>query len=177
MVACASAPVGPAPPSAELSYRLSLPRTGAFQAPCRRESDPFGSGSGTASSPHSRARSAAETRSAVSYPRLPGESDDDYGAFWASRTSLGLYGLFHPKAIAVPVYRAPAKGKQLAYANAADTNQPHHCTVGFREFVKQTRQFPPRVRVTLFLGPCYPLASQFIYEVHLMRSALLAILL
>jgi hypothetical protein len=146
MVACASAPVGPAPPSAELSYRLSLPRTGAFQAPCRRESDPFRSGSRTASYPHSRARSAAETRLAVSYPRLPGESDDDYGAFWASRTSLGLYGLFHPKAIAVPVYRAPAKGKQLAYANASDTNQPHHCTVGFREFVKQARQlfFAPK---------------------------------
>ena len=51
-----------------------------------------------------------------------------------------MSGLYHPKAGAVPVYRAPAKGKQLAYANAADTNQPHHCTVGFREFVKQTRQ-------------------------------------
>lgn len=51
-----------------------------------------------------------------------------------------VYGLYHLKACAVPVYRAPAKGKQFAYANAADTNQPHHCTVGFREFVKQTRQ-------------------------------------
>jgi hypothetical protein len=50
-----------------------------------------------------------------------------------------VYGLYHPKACAVPVYRAPAKGKQLAYANAADTNQPLHCTVRFREFVKQTR--------------------------------------
>jgi hypothetical protein len=51
--------------------------------------------------------------SAPSYPRLPGESDDDYGAFWASRLN-SIYGLYHPKAIAVPVYRAPAKGKQLA---------------------------------------------------------------
>jgi Zn-dependent M28 family amino/carboxypeptidase len=98
-----------------------------------------------------------------------------------------VYGLYHPKASAVPVYRAPAKGKQLAYANAADTNQPHHCTVGFREFVKRRGswhwfslkklyQCPPRVRVTLSLRPCYPLAFQFICEVHLMRSAQLAIL-
>jgi hypothetical protein len=53
---------------------------------------------------------------------------------------LSVYGLYYPKAIAVPVCRAPAKGKQLVYTNAADTNQPYHCTVGFREFVKQTRQ-------------------------------------
>jgi hypothetical protein len=53
---------------------------------------------------------------------------------------LSVYGLYHPKAIAVPVCHTPAMGKQLAYASAADTNQPHHCTVGFREFVKQTRQ-------------------------------------
>ena len=53
---------------------------------------------------------------------------------------LPIYGLYHPKACAVPVYRAPAKGKQFAYTNAADTNQPHHCTVRFGEFVKQTVQ-------------------------------------
>jgi hypothetical protein len=87
-----------------------------------------------ASHPHPRARSAAETRSAASYPRLPGESDDDYGAFWASRPPLP------PKSMCGPVYCAPAKGKQLAYANAANTNQPHHCTAGFGEFVKPTRQ-------------------------------------
>src|SRR5580658_3464845 len=34
----------------------------------------------------------------------------------------------------------------------------------------------PGVRVTLSLCPCYPLASQFIGEVHLMRGAFLAIL-
>jgi hypothetical protein len=53
---------------------------------------------------------------------------------------LPIYGLYHPKACAVPVYRAPAKGKQFAYTNAADTNHPHYCTVRFGEFVKQTLQ-------------------------------------
>ena len=51
---------------------------------------------------------------------------------------LSIYSLYHPEEFPDPVYRAPAKGKQLPYANPADANQPHHCTVGFTEFVKAT---------------------------------------
>jgi hypothetical protein len=59
---------------------------------------------------HPRTRSAAETRSAASYPRLPGESDDDYGAFWASRTCFGLRPL-PPKSMSGPSLPRASEGQ------------------------------------------------------------------
>jgi hypothetical protein len=149
------APIDPAPPSAELprhaarscasdeedakrrrKCRLSLPRTGVFQAPCRRESDPFLSGSRTASHPPGPPAKLGQPLHILVCQENRTTTTVRFG-----RVELpSIHRLYHPKAIAVPVYRAPVKGKQLACANAADTNQPHHCTVGFREFVKQKRR-------------------------------------
>ena len=141
MVVCASS----CPSRCDVGNADSLPRNGAFHAPSRRESDPFRSGSRTASHP----------------PGPPAKLGQPLHILVCQEnrtTTTVRFGrvdrLYHPKACEVPVYRAPAKGKQLGYANAADTNRPHHCTVGFREFVKQTRplalvQFEETVPVPL----------------------------